>query len=291
MSTSPTTICTRTEPVVRGDDALDVRSLSIPGASGALVARLYRAAVRADGLVDTLLVFFHPGGFVSGSVEDSDPCMRDFASHIDASLLSSSYAQAPGQPFPAAAEDAYAAIVDCAKHPKRYRWTGRTLVVGGVEAGGNLAAAAALMARDRHGPALDGQLLIVPMLDPGLSSDSMRCADESASNDRLASRIADGYRDYLPRAADRVHPYACPLASSRVKDLPPTLVVAIDGDPLRDEANAYVQKLARAGTRAELLTLQPSAAARDLVDADERCRATFDAAAYSVINRFIASLT
>ena len=271
-------------------EGLDVRPLSIAGPAGALVARLYRAAVRADGLADTLLVFFHPGGFVSGSVEESDPCMREFASHLEVSLLSSSYAQAPDQPFPAAAEDAYAALLDCAKHPKRYLWSGRTLIVGGVEAGGNLAAVAALMARDRGGPRLAGQLLIVPMLDPGLSSDSMRCAEGNASAERIASRVADGYRGYLPRAGDRMHPYACPLASSRLKELPPTLVVAIDGDPLRDEANTYVAKLVKSGVRAEVLVVGSSWDAREMVDADDRCRASFDDAAYAAMNRFIASV-
>jgi len=186
------------------EDGVATRALTIPGPSGSLVARLYRSALRPDGLADTLLVFFHPGGFVSGSLDASDPCLREFASHLDVTLLASSYAQAPNQPFPAAAEDAYAALVDCVAHPRRYRWSGRTLVVSGTEAGGNLAAVTALMARDRGGPRLAGQLLIAPMLDPGLSSGSMRCN----SGEEIASHCAGGYRDYLPRAADRVHPYA-----------------------------------------------------------------------------------
>jgi acetyl esterase len=270
-------------------EALVVKSVAITGASGPLVARLYRSAT-AKVPSDLLVVFFHPGGFVSGSVEDSDPCMREFASHIDAPLLSSGYAQAPGQPFPAAAEDAYAALADAAKHPKRYGWTGRTLVAGGVEAGGNLAAVAALMARDRHGPRLAGQLLITPMLDPGLSTDSMRCADDDVLREGIASRVATGYRDYLPRAGDRVHPYACPLASTRLKGLPPTMIVSIAGDPLVDEACAYTAKLAKACVHVESLTLQPTGASCGLVDADDRCRAAFDDAAYAAIGRFLGSL-
>ena len=270
--------------------AVDVRVLAIPGPTGPLAARLYRGAAGASGLVDTLLVFFHAGGFTSGSLDDSDPCLRDLAAHVDAGVLAPSYAQAPHQPFPAAAEDAYAAIADCAAHPRRYRWTGRTLVVGGVEAGGNLAAVAALMARDRGGPRIAGQLLISPMLDPGLTSCSMRSAPAKDVDARIASQCADGYRDYLPRAADRFHPYACPLASTRQKGLPPTLMVSIDGDPLRDEADAYVAKLVAASVPVRTLVMAAPAGACALVDANARCRASSDAPAFAAMAAFLASV-
>jgi acetyl esterase/lipase len=268
---------------------VDVRVLTIKGPAGPLAARLYRAK-GAAGLADTLLVFFHAGGFVSGSLEASDPCLRALAGHVDAAVLAPAYAQAPDQPFPAAAEDAYAAIADCAAHPRRYQWTGRTLVVGGVEAGGNLAAVATLMARDRGGPPLAGQMLITPMLDPGLSSTSMRCAAGNDSGEQIASACAEGYREYLPRAGDRVHPYACPLASTRLKGLPPTLMVSIAGDPLRDEANAYVAKLQAASVPVRTLEMRTPAEAGSLVDANERCRSSSDADAYAVMAAFIASV-
>jgi acetyl esterase len=269
---------------------VDMRVLSVKGSNGALVARLYRSGLRDDGLADTLMVYFHPGGFISGSLEASDSCLREFASQINASLLAPTYTQAADQPFPAAAEDAYAALVACAAHPKRYRWTGKTLIVSGTEAGGNLAAVAALMARDRGGPRLAGQLLISPMLDPGLTSGSMRCADANASAEQIAMTCADGYRDYLPRAADRMHPYACPLASTRLKGLPPTLMVSIEGDPLRDEANAYAAKLAAANVRVETLVLRAPTDADSMGDANARCRGSFDDDSFVAINRFVASL-
>ncbi len=239
-------------------DGVWSRATSIRGPAGPLAARLYRSTSRPAGDAGTLFVFFHPGGFVSGSIDASDACLRAMAARIDAVVLATTYAQAPQNPFPAAAEDAYAALADAAAHPRRYRWTGRTLVVGGAEAGGNLAAVATMMARDRGGPPVAGQVLIMPMLDPGLSSGSMRCAGDDAAGERIATRCADGYRDYLPRAADRVHPYACPLASTRLKGLPPTLMVSFDGDPLRDEAGAYVAKLAGAGVRVEIDHAAPS---------------------------------
>ena len=270
---------------------VDVRTLSIAGPSGPLAARWYRANRLTGVLTDTLLVFFHAGGFTSGSLEESDPCLRDMAGHLDAAVLAPTYAQAPDQPFPAAAEDAYAAIADCAAHPRRYRWSGRTLVVGGIEAGGNLAAVAALMARDRGGPALAGQLLISPMLDPGLSSCSMRSASTKDVDARIATQCADAYRDYLPRAADRFHPYACPLASTRLKGLPPTLMVSIDGDPLRDEADAYVAKLAAASVPVQTFVMAVPSGACSLTDAQARCTASSDDEAFAAMAAFIASVS
>ncbi len=273
------------------DIPVDVRVLSIEGPSGPLDARLYRAKARSTGLADTLVVFFHAGGFTSGSLEESDGCMRDLASRIDAALLAPTYTQAPDQPFPAAAEDAYAAIADCAAHPRRYQWTGKRLVVGGVEAGGNLAAVAALMARDRGGPPLAGQLLISPMLDPGLTSCSMRSAAAKDVDAQIASVCAEGYREYLPRPSDRFHPYACPLASTRLKGLPPTLMVSIAGDPLRDEADAYVAKLLAAGVSVQTFVMAVPTEACSLVDANARCRASSDDTSFAAMASFIASVS
>jgi acetyl esterase len=265
--------------------------LSIAGPTGPLDARLYRKRRHAAGLADTLLVFFHAGGFVSGSLEESDPCMRELALHLDAVLLAPTYAQAPDQPFPAAAEDAYAAIKDCVAHPRRYQWSGKHLVVGGVEAGGNLAAVAALMARDRGGPPLAAQMLMLPMLDPGLTSSSMRCAGTKGSGERIASLCAEGYREYLPRAADRMHPYASPLASTRLKGLPRTMMVSIDGDPLADEANAYADKLEKASVAVERLVLRVAANVATPIDANVRCQASTDGHAFEAMAAFVSSIS
>jgi acetyl esterase len=262
------------------------RTLSIKGPSGALDARLYCAEALRSHPADTLLVFFHGGGFVAGTLESGDSCMCQFATHLDAMLLAPTYTQAPDQPFPAAAEDAYAALAQCAAKPRRFNWTGRRLIVGGIEAGGNLAAVAALIARDRGGPSLAGQLLVMPMLDPGLTSSSMRCA----APDGLASTCVEGYRGYLPRAADRVHPYACPLASSRIMGLPPTMIVSIANDPLYDEAKAYGAKLAAGGVEVRTLLLDAQPTNVSLVDATARCDAVANHHAFGAMAAFVSSL-
>ncbi|MGI9026701.1 MAG: alpha/beta hydrolase fold domain-containing protein [Burkholderiaceae bacterium] len=270
---------------------VSTRRLSIVGRSGNLEARLYRSASSRTQDADTLLVFFHGGGFVAGTLDSGDACMCSLAAHLDGVLLAPTYTQAPHQSFPAAAEDAYAAIAQCAAKPRHFDWTGKHLVIGGIEAGGNLAAVAAMMARDRGGPRLAGQLLVMPMLDPGLTSDSMRCASQKGLDQRIASACAEGYRGYLPRAADRVHPYACPLASSRVKGLPPTMIVSIAGDPLQDEAKAYGAKLAASGIEVRTLLLDAPPAASPLVDATARCQSVSSDRSFAAMAAFVSSLT
>jgi acetyl esterase/lipase len=236
---------------------LAVSELAVAGFEGQLAGRLYRAAV--DGKRDILIVFFHGGGFVDGDLNEADGFLRRLA---DASgypvVLSSTYTLAPVKPFPAAAEDAYAAVTWARKNKAKLGWTGKHLLVAGIEAGGNLAAVAAMMTRDRGGPPLAGQILVMPMLDPGLSSGSMREMPTCPDKARVFDECAAAYRGYLPHAADRSHPYASPLQSSRLKNLPPALILSADDDPLRDEAEAYGAKLINAGVRTTVRRMAPA---------------------------------
>jgi acetyl esterase/lipase len=130
------------------------------------------------------------------------------------------------------------------------------MVAGGIEAGANLAAVCALMARDRGAPQLAGQVLIMPMLDPGLTSCSMRELPREC-NRGVADSCAASYRGYLPNPADRAHPYASPLQSSRLKNLPPALILSLQNDPLCDEAEQYGARLASFGVAATVKRLAP----------------------------------
>jgi acetyl esterase/lipase len=119
----------------------------------------------------------------------------------------------------------------------------------GEEAGGNIAAAVAMMARDRGGPPIAAQILIAPMLDPTLSTQSMQTAGEASSE------CSKAYQAYLPFCADRTHPYAAPLLCSRLNDLPPALIFSTEGDPLRDEAESYGARLIGAGVKTQVVRL------------------------------------
>jgi acetyl esterase/lipase len=264
---------------------LSVRELEVVGAEGPLAARLYKA--EADGKRDILIVFFHGGGFVDGNLDESDSFLRHLAAASGYPVvLSSSYTLAPVKPFPAAVEDAHAVLNWARKNKAKLGWTGKRLIVAGIEAGANLAAVSALMARDRAGPQLAGQILVMPMLDPGLSTCSMREMPTCTDQAKLVNECAAAYRGYLPHAADRSHPYASPLQSSRLKNLPPALILSTEDDPLRDEAEAYGAKLINAGVRTTVRRLEPA----QLVDPNGRNQCACQGHALGEIASFIAAL-
>ncbi|MES2299204.1 MAG: alpha/beta hydrolase [Pseudomonadota bacterium] len=265
---------------------LRMLQLQVSGAYGALEARLYAsgpAGVRKDGLI----VFFHCGGFVGGDLDESDGFLRHLADCSGLAVLASRYTLASERPFPAAVEDAHAVLQWASKHKAKLGWSGKDLIVAGIEAGANLAAVSALMARDRGAPALAGQILVMPMLDPGLTSCSMRAMPRSDGALDLASSCAASYRDYLPNAADRSHPYASPLQSSRLKNLPPALILSTEEDPLRDEAEQYGEKLNCCGSVAFVKRL----AAAPLQDPAARNECACRDAALSEIAAFIRTLS
>jgi len=252
-----------------------------PGASGPLTVRLYTAGPRKS---EALLVFFPPGGFLVADLESANCCLKAFAERTGVTVLAPRYAVAPQHPFPAAIEDSHAVLKMAAARGSRLRgWTGRHLVVGGIEAGGNLAAVSTLMSRDRLGPKVAGQVLLMPMLDP-----SMREAQASPTSHGMpdsASRLfTQAFRDYLPRAADRVHPYACPLESSRLAGLPPALIVYAENDPLAPGARTYADKLERAGVQVQR-TMLP---AGDLTGAEARCSTASREACCGAVEAFLA---
>lgn len=266
-------------------DAVLVRSLKVSGSAGQLAARLYRTRP-VKTLTPGLIVFFHQGGFIGGSLEESDEFARALASRSGFTVLSAAYTLASAQPFPAAVEDAYAVLQWAALRPGSLGWSGEWLLSAGIEAGGNLAAVAALVARDRGGPELAGQILIMPMLDPGLTSGSMRALKSNPDIAGVADACAAGYRSYLPRVADRIHPYASPLQSSRLKGLPPALILSAQEDPLCDEAEQYGARLAAAGIRTCVRRLPPL----PLNDGVARCRCAREQSALEEIAAFVGTL-
>ena len=200
-----------------------------------------RAAASFEPLAatsDAVVVLLHGGGFVGGTIEDVSTAASALAERLAVTVVTPEYTLATEAPFPAAAEDAYAAL----------RWAAarsRGVVIAGIEAGGNLAAAAAMIARDRGAPNVLAQILVSPMLDPTLTSTSMRCLPEAMRHGARA--CGAWYRAYLPAAADRLHPYAAPAASTRLAGLAPALILTAEFDPLRDEGEAYAARLREAG--------------------------------------------
>ena len=226
-----------------------VQELGLPGPGGPLRLRVYRPATAGEQ--PPCLVFFHGGGWVRGSLETHDVLCRALANRAGCVVASLEYRLAPEHPFPAAVDDAFAAtrwVFDNAEtlnpgiDPRR-------IAVGGDSAGGNLAAAVSLLARDQGGPPLVYQLLIYPVIDYAFDTPSYRDNAEGY----LLTRDAMIYywRQYLRDESAAQDPRAAPLRAADLANLPPALVVTAEYDPLRDEGRAYADRLRADGTPAE----------------------------------------
>jgi acetyl esterase/lipase len=232
-STAPAASATTAAPFV---PPVSTDSLIDVGLPAKLGVRLYGSRGAAAGAA--LVVHFHGGAFVAGTL-DSGATTAGLLVGAGAVVLSIDYPLAGVHPFPAAIDAGYAAMVWA--HRKRARLAGPAarIFVAGEEAGGNLAAAMALMARDRQLPPLAGQILLSPMLDPCLGTASLR----RTAAGPVGCPLADGWCQYLCSPAASDHPYATPGRAMRLAGLPPTLLLTADDDPLRDETLAYAGRL------------------------------------------------
>jgi acetyl esterase/lipase len=214
-----------------------------------LAARIY--GKRRAGAAAPLVVHFHGGAFVSGDL-DSGECMARLLVEAGAVVVSVGYPLAPEHRFPEAVESGYAALEWTYKQRAKLAGKDARVYLAGDEAGGNLAAAIALVARDRLHPPLAGQILVAPMLDPCVGTPSLR---ESMQCD-TGCKWADGWQQYLRGPMDAEHPYAVPGRATRLAGLPPALVLSGHDDPMRDEAMAYAARLREAGiaVTADVLT-------------------------------------
>lgn len=211
--------------------------LEVPGAAGALRVRLYRPTP-ATKL--PLIVFFHGGGFVFCDLEVYDDLCRFLANFSGCALASVEYRLAPETRFPGGLEDCYSALQQLAGRATSLGLDGSRLAVAGDSAGGNLATATALLARDRQGPALRYQALLYPALEPTCSSVSQRAFAEGYL---LSQAVMQWYWNcYLRSPEDAAQPYAAPLIAD-VSGLPPATIVTAEFDPLRDEGEAYADRL------------------------------------------------
>jgi acetyl esterase len=230
------------EPIAR------VENRAVPGPRGDIPLRVYTPEGRAPFPV---LVYFHGGGWVIGSLETHDALCRHLANAAGCVVVSVDYRLAPEHPFPASGEDAYAATRWVAANAAAIGGDPKRIAIGGDSAGGNLTAVVALMARDRGGPALAFQLLVYPVTDaPSAGTASYR---DNAEGYFLTAKMMDWFwNHYCGKSADLGDPYLCPLRAKSLKSLPPALVITAEFDPLRDEGEAYAARLREAGNRATL---------------------------------------
>lgn len=225
-----------------------------------------------------LVLYFHGGLFNCGQMDDADAMASLLAENVV--VVCVDYPLAPKLHFPTTVEVAFEALVWAGKHAVEYGAQAIKLIVAGDQAGGNLAAAVAMMTRDRGlaGKArLIAQVLINPMLDPHQSTVSMQSAEDCPCRKAWA--------DYLPVASDAMHPYAAPLLSRRLHSLASALIITADRDPLRDEAEQYATKLITSGVPVQMRRLR---AAKDSL-ANPTCASFMETA--GIVSQFITDFS
>ncbi|WP_148680529.1 alpha/beta hydrolase [Halovivax ruber] len=221
-------------------DLRTVRDLRIDGPGGDLSIRVYRP----DRENPPTLVFTHGGGWTLGTLDSSDNICRELASRAGALVLSVDYRLAPEHPFPAATDDAYAALQWAAAHAAELGGDPDRLGVVGTSAGGNLAAASAIRARDA-GFDLDGQFLLYPMTDRRFDRPSY---DEHGDGPLLTEADVRWFWDqYLRSPVDEHNPFATVCRTPDLAGVAPATVVTAGHDVLRDEGAAYAERLADHG--------------------------------------------
>jgi len=230
------------------DAAVQDHHVSVRGAS--LLVRAYRPRTAPSTPLPTL-VWFHGGGFVIGSVAESDADCRHLAVLSGCAVLSVDYRLAPEHPYPAAPEDCFAAVSWIVDNAAEFGVDPARVAVGGDSAGGNLATIVALMARERGGPELAYQLLLYPVTDLGSFDTPSYLAN--ADGYYLTRRTMQWFADqYVPDPAQRAAAHVSPLRAPDLRGLPPAFVATAEHDPLCDEGEAYAARLREAGVEVEL---------------------------------------
>ncbi|CAI0787864.1 alpha/beta hydrolase [Serratia entomophila] len=198
--------------------------------------------VGAAGGAQPAMLFAHGGGWCLGSLALYDQPCQALANAAGRVVLSVDYRLAPEHPFPRPLEDVYQALCWAAEQAAPLGIDAARLAIGGDSAGGNLAAAAALLARDRGGPRIEHQLLLYPALSREMATASYRKFAEGYFLTREAMVFC--WQNYLGARRD---PLAEPLHAACLAGLPPAIIASCEYDPLRDEAERYAQRLREAG--------------------------------------------
>lgn len=192
-----------------------------------------------------VVLYFHGGGFVAGDLTVVDEPARAIADATGAIVVTAGYRLAPEHRFPAAPDDAWAALNWVADNISAHGGDAENLVVMGDSAGGNLAAVTALRARDMGGPAIRGQVLIYPVIDSSADLPSRR---EFAEGYLITSADLDWFvEQYLASPEDTHNPYAVPTRAASLDGLPPALILTTENEVLRDEGEQYGERLRQAG--------------------------------------------
>jgi acetyl esterase/lipase len=236
-----------TAPLPEMPEIARIEDVEAPGPAGRIPLRIYWPS---RGAVSPVLVYFHGGGMVMGSNRSFEPLARTLAAQTNATVVAVGYRLAPEHPAPAQFDDAYSATAWVADNADRLGVDPTRLAVVGDSAGGSLAAAVALAARDRGGPSIIAQALLYPGLDRDMEAPSIIALADTP----MLSLDDIHYMHYLAGAgAETPHdPYRTPAYATDLSGLPQAIVVTGECDPIRDWGERYAARLRDAGVQTTL---------------------------------------
>ena len=223
-----------------------VEERTVEGADCEAILRILVPFERPRGV----LVYYHGGGWVTGSADEYDTVARKLAERTSCAIVLVEYRLAPEYRYPTAVDDSFMALEWVGEHVREIVGQDVPLIVAGDGAGGNLAAVTAIRARDRNGPSVALQVLIYPVTDADFARPSYLDAD----NELLLTREAMiwYWNHYLPEGYRRNEPDASPLHTENLQGLPPAVILTAEHDVLRDEGEAYAARLEEAGVPTNL---------------------------------------
>ena len=234
-----TSLLTRnSEPIHKSED------LQIPASGRKIPIRVYNPSTRN---IQGVILYFHGGGWVLGNLDQVDYPCRLLANKTGTIVVSVGYRLAPECKFPGPLEDCYEATKWVAENIRKLGVDTERLIVCGDSAGGNLAAAVSLMAKDRGGPVIANQILIYPVVD--LSDHNYQDLPDELSPGLTRDDMNWFIKHYISREEDLKNQYASPILRTDLSGLPPVLLITAEYDILTNQCNAYAAKLREAGVR------------------------------------------
>ncbi len=217
-----------------------------------------RVFIPSEDPLSKLLIFFHGGGWVIGNIDSYTNVCSDLANNTGHIVVSVDYRLAPENPFPAGLEDCYHVTREIFQHPEILKCRKEDIALIGDSAGGNLAAAVSLMARDRGEFLPNKQILIYPATyyDHSSSSPFTSVIENGTDYIMTSDRIQDYMELYVPNKEDRLNPYVAPILAEDLSNQPSTLIITAEYDPLRDEGEAYGLKLESFGNHVKIYRMK-----------------------------------
>lgn len=231
------------------EDTVNVIEKHIPGPADDIRIRIYQPLPLPDSPLP-VMIYYHGGGMMVGSIELYDTICQRLCKQSGIIIVSVDYRLSPENKFPAAVHDAYAAVLWTSKNAPSFKGDPHKLAIGGDSGGGNLAAVATQLLRDKNGPKISFQLLIYPAVGNGKGYKSLSIFDGKYLSE--CEQLLWFYDQYMSSPDQINDPRVSPILTKDLSNLPPAFIITAGFDILRDEGEHYAERLREAGVATEL---------------------------------------